>query len=96
MNFAECTRESSSSDGWNGDEAEDEENAKHIGELKSNDRPTRKSRRIPPREWKKRRRFRDGVKAAISRFARRRRLLLFVVMMWLFVRWKIYFVHLHL
>tara|TARA_B100001769_G_scaffold257151_1_gene235041 strand:+ start:303 stop:461 length:159 start_codon:yes stop_codon:yes gene_type:complete len=50
MNFAERTRESSSSDGWNGDEEEeDEENAKHIiGELKkSNDRPTRKSRRIP-------------------------------------------------
>ena len=76
MNFAECTRESSSSDGWNADDSEDEENAKHIvGELKSNDRPTRKSRRIPPLcwVWKKRRRFRDGVKAAaiiISRFAR--------------------------
>ena len=80
MNFAERTRESSSSDGWKfKEDEEDEENAKHIiGELKkSNDRPTRKSRRIPPREWKKRRRFRDGVKAAISRFARRRRLLLF-------------------
>ena len=49
MNFAERTRESSSSDGWNADDSEDEENAKHIvGELKSNDRPTRKSRRIPP------------------------------------------------
>jgi hypothetical protein len=74
MNFAECTRESSSSDGWNADDSEDEENAKHIvGELKSNDRPTRKSRRIPPLcwVWKKRRRFRDGVKAIIiSRFAR--------------------------
>ena len=78
MNFADETRESSSSDGWKlKEDEEDEENAKHIGELKSNDRPTRKSRRIPPREWKKRRRFRDGVKAAISRFARRRRLLFF-------------------
>ena len=73
MNFADETRESSSSDGWKlKEDEEDEENAKHIGELKSNDRPTRKRRRTPPRwEWKKRRR-RDGVKAAISR-------LLFVV-----------------
>ena len=50
MNFAECTRESSSSDGWNGDEAEDEENAKHIiigvVEKRSNDDDKRR------RKWK--------------------------------------------
>jgi|TARA_B110000483_G_C18046125_1_gene484556 hypothetical protein len=71
MNFADETRESSSSDGWKfKEDEEDEENAKHIGESKSNDRPTRKRRRIPPWEWKKRRRRDKGV-VAISREKRR-------------------------
>ena len=40
MNFADETRESSSSDGWKfKEDEEDEENAKHaFGELKSNER----------------------------------------------------------
>ena len=50
MNFAERTRESSSSDGWNRwDEAEDEENAKHIVgvvEKRSNDDDKRRRKNI--------------------------------------------------
>lgn len=99
MNFAECTRESSSSEGWNRwDEAEDEENAKHIvGVVEKRSNDDDKRRRKWKLLWKKNRRRRrrfcprgdKGVVVfAISRFARRR---LFVVM-WFFVRWKIYFI----
>ena len=67
MNFAETTRESSSSDGWKCNDAEeDEENAKHA---ESVEKKSNNERRTKPWKWKKRRlNPRDGVKAIIISF----------------------------